>query len=136
MKIGDKIKVTLDWTDYHKYMVAPYNNLYAIQTIEGTVARSSSIDDVNSFRIETGNRLHPYAVIPQDRVIKIELNGEITPINFKKQDDSEKSWTVVGSKNNNYIVKKSGRNWSCTCSGFAFRRTCKHVKEKQEELNG
>jgi hypothetical protein len=36
---------------------------------------------------------------------------------------------VAGSKGNTYIIKStpSGK-WECSCSGYTFRRTCKHIK--------
>ena len=36
---------------------------------------------------------------------------------------------VEGSKGKTYIVKStpSGK-WECSCSGYTFRRTCKHIK--------
>lgn len=37
--------------------------------------------------------------------------------------------TVQGSKGNTYIVTKESGKVSCTCAGFGFRKTCKHVTE-------
>lgn len=36
---------------------------------------------------------------------------------------------VEGSKGKTYIIKStpSGK-WECTCTGYSFRRTCKHIK--------
>jgi hypothetical protein len=28
-----------------------------------------------------------------------------------------------------YSVKFDGKYWSCTCQGFSFRRSCKHIEE-------
>lgn len=37
--------------------------------------------------------------------------------------------TVEGSKGKTYTIKStpSGK-WECSCSGYTFRRTCKHIK--------
>jgi hypothetical protein len=37
--------------------------------------------------------------------------------------------TVQGSKGDTYTIKStpSGK-WECSCSGYTFRRTCKHIK--------
>lgn len=37
--------------------------------------------------------------------------------------------TVQGSKGEVYVVTVSGNSASCTCSGFQFRRSCKHIKD-------
>ena len=40
-------------------------------------------------------------------------------------------WIVKGSKGSDYIVRKDRTSYSCTCTGFGFRGTCKHVTEIQ-----
>lgn len=40
---------------------------------------------------------------------------------------------VNGSKGNKYFVELSDKGNNCTCSGFQFRRTCRHI---QEAMNG
>lgn len=37
--------------------------------------------------------------------------------------------TVQGSKGQTYIVTKENGKASCTCTGYGFRKTCKHVQE-------
>jgi hypothetical protein len=37
--------------------------------------------------------------------------------------------TVAGSGGKVYKVSKHGENYSCTCTGFQFRRRCKHTQE-------
>lgn len=39
------------------------------------------------------------------------------------------TWTVTGSKGDNYTVSLDGDRWACTCSGFQFRSRCRHVEE-------
>jgi len=36
---------------------------------------------------------------------------------------------IAGSTGKTYEVSKHGENLSCTCSGFQFRRKCKHVDQ-------
>lgn len=38
-------------------------------------------------------------------------------------------WEVKGSKGDTYIVQKVDNQYNCTCSGFRFRGSCKHVTE-------
>ena len=35
--------------------------------------------------------------------------------------------TITGSNGNQYSITKHGSTLQCTCSGFQFRRRCKHV---------
>ncbi|NBR62268.1 MAG: hypothetical protein EBT86_11670 [Actinobacteria bacterium] len=48
--------------------------------------------------------------------------------------------TRTGSKGEVYYIsqdKSQGwRGWSCTCPGFTFRGSCKHVAEIQQDLYG
>jgi hypothetical protein len=37
--------------------------------------------------------------------------------------------TIAGSNGSVYSVSKSGHTYSCTCTGFQFRRKCKHVEQ-------
>jgi hypothetical protein len=59
------------------------------------------------------------------KFIKLDPN----PFKALQLDEREKPMVVEvkGSKGNSYFVnKEEGR---CTCPGFTFRGTCKHIKE-------
>jgi hypothetical protein len=43
---------------------------------------------------------------------------------------SKDSWTVKGSRGENYIVERVAGKLTCTCSGFKFRGKCKHTEVK------
>jgi len=34
---------------------------------------------------------------------------------------------VSGSKGNKYYIEKNGNKFTCTCPGFTYRNTCKHI---------
>ena len=68
--------------------------------------------------------------------IKIETRGRkfvVNPVQFKtrlKEDDPEgRTWTVKGSKGDEYKITEVNGNLACTCSGFRFRGDCKHIKQ-------
>lgn len=45
--------------------------------------------------------------------------------------------TVQGSKGETYyITNEGGGDWACTCPGFKFRGSCKHVAEIQQSKYG
>lgn len=33
-----------------------------------------------------------------------------------------------------YVIKATKGKWSCSCKGFTFKKSCKHVRECQEEM--
>ena len=77
----------------------------------------------------SGDKDWPVRVIAIDRVVNLELvSGELKTLNLE-----HKVYNVLGSKGNKYIVTKSESKWDCTCPGFSFRKTCKHVVELSKE---
>jgi hypothetical protein len=67
--------------------------------------------------------------------IKIDIRGRkfvLNDVQFRtevqEQEPQGRSWTVKGSKGDEYRVTESGGSFNCTCSGFRFRGQCKHVE--------
>lgn len=59
----------------------------------------------------------------------VELNGEKVT-NF---DTSERKIDVAASKGGTYAVTvRGGVGVECTCTGFKFRKSCRHLKEAEE----
>ena len=46
-----------------------------------------------------------------------------------EQRPKGQTWTVSGSKGNQYTVSRDSGRWSCTCPGHGFRGRCRHVDE-------
>ena len=65
------------------------------------------------------------------RVIDMSLVNDIELLSGQMQnvDTNVKVFEVSGSKGNKYIVTKDSKGWDCTCPGFGFRKSCKHVSE-------
>lgn len=60
------------------------------------------------------------------------------PIKVTKVEDKSKdwSWQVPNSKNTGfYTVSFDKRGWQCTCTGFSYRRDCKHVQQAKAKVN-
>jgi hypothetical protein len=73
----------------------------------------------------SGDDSWPIRVITMDFVEDVKiLNGS-----FKEISTDVKTWEVAGSKGNKYVVTRNSQGWSCTCTGFQFRKQCKHVSE-------
>lgn len=91
---------------------------------EGTVLKPYKWLNDREFCL-TGDSDWPIRVINMNQVNDIELiSGEMKTI-----DLDSKVWTVKGSKGNTYTVTRNASKWDCTCTGFGFRKTCKHVSE-------
>lgn len=44
-----------------------------------------------------------------------------------------RSWSVQGSRGQTYTVAAQNGAWRCTCKGYQFRRSCRHITEIKEK---
>ena len=66
--------------------------------------------------------------------LRIIDRERIVGLNYEVRDDEKlapESWTVQGSKGLTYTVTLDRGVYECTCPGFQFRRSCKHVEQKK-----
>jgi len=42
--------------------------------------------------------------------------------------EDKNQWEVTGSKDKKYMVTQNGTSWHCECTGYRFRRDCKHIQ--------
>jgi len=88
----------------------------------GTVIKSASYDDSNTFRL-TGDVNTPIRVIYMKNVLAVDgMKNDFVEV-------KDKIVIVKGSKGNEYVVTigATGRN-TCTCSGYGFRKNCSHIQ--------
>jgi hypothetical protein len=52
---------------------------------------------------------------------------------FKQIKTESRMWSVK-SKGKVYIVTLSGKDMTCTCTGFKYRHYCKHVSEVEKRI--
>lgn len=92
------------------------------RTFQGRVVKSYKWLTDREFCI-TGDADFPVRVINTAWVRDLEIiSGSTADI-----DTDVKTWTVQGSKGNEYTVSRWPGGWSCTCPGFQFRKSCKHT---------
>jgi hypothetical protein len=92
------------------------------QVLEGRVVKAYKWLTDREFCI-TGDAAFPVRVINSAQVEDLEIiSGSAQNI-----DTDIKTWTVQGSKGNEYTVSRWPGGWSCTCPGFQFRKSCKHT---------
>lgn len=140
-KLGTHVRVTTDWSDHFRNHMPLYRDLYSIQIDEGTIARSDpEVDSPDTFNLLIQRPYHPVSTIPIHRVRKIEVlgSGEVQKVDPepRRAEEEIQIFQVPGSKGACYTITRKGNTWTCTCQGFEFRKTCKHINEKKKELLG
>ncbi len=121
-KVGSKVRVTSRFKDNYIYATSEFYD----HTIEGVVIPSYPGAVPNSFMMRTSCKNVPIRVVGMGSVVNLEYTDG-TVAKKGKVDDAVKTLEVKGSKGEKYIVIKEGSKVSCTCVGFQFRRTCKHL---------
>lgn len=117
-KVGEKVVVT-----FHAVKFGPCG------PVEGeVVATPQWVNDRNCFALVVPNSEVPLRVININHVLSINGKSTAAP---KAQDI--KVYVVSGSKGDQYAVTHEKNKWYCTCQGFAFRKTCKHIAQAQEQ---
>jgi hypothetical protein len=74
----------------------------------------------------------PITFYPKGRkFVELKRKGEPDSVYFTKSEvfTPKQAIEVEGSNGKKYYLTKIGAKYSCTCPGFAFRHTCKHVQE-------
>ncbi len=92
-------------------------------TYTGEVVKSAPYDPPESIRMTTGNITVPFRVIMRNNIISI--NDRTFCYQQVAVNDEVK--VVKGSNGNEYIVKTSNGVKTCSCPGFTFRKSCKHI---------
>jgi hypothetical protein len=122
-KIGSRVRVTTIYPNTYAYRNKDDN--YVTNTYEGPVVKSI-FSDPFYFAVETGNSFHPVSEFnaKSQHVVKIEyLSGTAQQVST-----DNKAWKVKSADGKKvYLVQRLNGKFSCTCTGFQFRKDCKHV---------
>ena len=90
----------------------------------GTIVHEKWYGD-DKIGLTTDMRHYPVRVIDKSRIVEVSgAKVEYTPVKSARE-----TIVVQGSKGNTYVVTKENGKATCTCPGFGFRKTCKHVQE-------
>lgn len=124
LEIGNTVTIKVEnilWPSRHLYATGVVSSQYNYYT--GTIMREKWFD-ANEIGITTGDPSFPFRRIQKERIL--EING--AKIKFSPPPKVERTVTqVAGSKGNTYTVIKEGSSATCTCPGYSFRKTCKHL---------
>jgi hypothetical protein len=106
---------TTDWANNianHVYLLTDDKSKMVAYVQAGT---NSVFTFKKPIRIETRGRTFKPVANSFDYVIPGEVAATVP------------QWIVKGSTGSDYIVRKNGTTYTCTCTGFGFRGSCKHV---------
>jgi hypothetical protein len=100
-------------------------------TITGIVEKATKFTPPNFVRIVTDFD-SPVRIreIPLHRITNLEYADGRIAIQETIKEDTE-TWSVDGSKGSKYTVVRTRNKWTCTCPGFQFRKSCRHIQELQ-----
>jgi hypothetical protein len=79
------------------------------------------------------NPAHPngFSILHKKNILWIkDLQGKKSTV---KIDADYKQWTVKGSKGNSYLVIRQKGQYNCTCPGYTYRKSCRHIVEVGNE---
>ena len=90
----------------------------------GTVMRQKWFGD-NEIGLTTTEKRNPFRVIRMENIAEIDgaVASYVAPVKVEP-----KTVIVLGSKGEKYTVIKDGLKSSCSCKGWSFRKTCKHIE--------
>ena len=61
------------------------------------------------------------SIIDHSHVIKVDGKK------FESAEPKVNTYKVAGSKGATYVVTETGGRYTCSCTGFQFRKSCKHL---------
>jgi hypothetical protein len=121
---GSKVSITFEFNSYvigHQGPVA--------QTVTGVVDQATKFTPPNFIRLITDfDSPVPIREIPLSRITNLEYTDGRTAERQTVQSDT-RTWIVDGSKGARYTVIQSQNKWTCSCPGFQFRKSCRHIAE-------
>ena len=103
----------------------------------GTVIPSDSWVGNNRFSMTSelpDYKEFPVRVIHLDRVDTLTYEKDIEP--EKEKEVVCETHKVAGSSGNTYTITQEGDVFHCTCPGYKWRNTCKHIKSLEGLTNG
>ena len=81
--------------------------------------------------IAVASPAHPngFSILHKKNILWIkDLAGKRSTV---KVDEDYRQWTVKGSKGNEYLVIRQKGKFQCSCLGFTYRGSCKHISDLQ-----
>jgi hypothetical protein len=104
----------------------PYRTIPEFDYYTGTVVTHKWFKPTE-VGLSTGDSSFPFRRIQKDRIVSVDgAESAKTPLL------GDTIFSVPGSNGNVYTVTLSNGKATCDCSGFQYRKSCKHVNTIQE----
>lgn len=101
----------------------------------GRIMKSLSWMSQEQFCLSKDDPQSPIRVLDQDRILDLRfVDGGTAQTVEVKEKPKFQIWQVDGSKGAVYNVKLDSGKWSCDCPAGQFNRSCRHVKQVQEQI--
>jgi hypothetical protein len=128
-KVGSSVTVTTQHKNVRLGEPAQIKQSYT-----GVVLNPEKWMIPSEFAIATGNKDFPRAIINSAYVVDIQYHkggsGQVVDSNIRTFKITSKS------SGKSYIVTAAPNQITCTCTGFSFRKTCKHSAKVTSFLKG
>ena len=100
-------------------------------TITGVVEKATRFTPPDYVRIVTDFD-SPVRIreIPLASITSLEYADGRSAVKQSVNKDT-RTWSVEGSRGSRYTVIRTRSTWTCTCPGFQFRKSCRHIQELQ-----
>lgn len=105
---------------------------YVDSTLTGNIIPSPKWLTAEQLAISNPNHPNGFSIISLSKITNLET-ADGTKIDVKLPTTDYKEWNFVGSKGDNYLVIRSKGQYTCTCTGYQYRKTCKHVSSAIQE---
>jgi len=119
----------------------PYRDRYAFSQPEFNYYEGNILYEKwfkpNEVGITTGDPRFPFRRIQKERIV--EVNGEESKFAQQSlsapEDSEQRTISVKGSTGSLYEVQVGGgRGSSCSCKGYQFRGSCRHIAEAESQI--
>jgi hypothetical protein len=91
---------------------------------EGELVATPKWVEYPAIALTTNESKFKFRIIPKEDIV--EINGKV---NTEQLQSKTREVIIKGSKGDTYTVSIDKDSYSCNCSGFMFRRSCRHIME-------
>tara|TARA_B100000035_G_scaffold312522_1_gene324167 strand:+ start:3443 stop:3862 length:420 start_codon:yes stop_codon:yes gene_type:complete len=135
LKAGQFVKIKVE------NVMWPYRDRYAFSQPEFNYYEGNVLYEKwfkpNEVGITTGDPRFPFRRIQKERIV--EVNGEESKFSQQSlsvpEDGQQRTISIKGSTGSLYEVQVGGgRGSSCSCKGYQFRGSCRHIAEAESQV--